>query len=197
MFEQICFFSLKPSEKVTFVENLKGTGYYMKMNNSFLSFLKIYLHLQTKTVAQNKDSWPGFLVATPEIQVKLPPQAMCSVPFCRSTTQHFPHLAWTVGVTVFQLTTGGLFRQCILQLLCCWFTGTGENQSTLKLGGKMKLFNLFVWDGLFYVLSTLQHVSFHRMQGLLVLVFCFFVCIPKWQSTCAWNNVTKKKVPLI
>lgn len=76
------FFFLKPSEKVTFVENLKGTGYYMKMNNNiFLSFLK--------TVAQNKNSWPGFLVTTPEIQVKLSPQAMCSVPFCRSTAQHF------------------------------------------------------------------------------------------------------------
>lgn len=47
----------------------------------------------------------------------------------------------------------------------------------------MKLFNLFVWDGLFYVLSTLQQVSLHRIQGLLVLVLCFFVCIPKWQST--------------
>lgn len=84
------FFFLKPSEKVTFVENLKGTGYYMKMNNNiFMSFLKIYLHLQTKTAAQNKKSWPGFLVTTPEIQIKLPPQAKCSVPFCRSTTQHF------------------------------------------------------------------------------------------------------------
>lgn len=40
----------------------------------------------------------------------------------------------------------------------------------------MKLFNLFVWDGLFYVLSTLQQVSLHRMQGLLVLVLCF-LCV--------------------
>lgn len=92
MFEQICFFSLKPSEKVTFVENLKGTGYYMKMNNIFLSFLKIYLHLQTKTVAQNKNSWPGFLVATPAIQVKLPHRLCAQSRFADPLHNIFPIL---------------------------------------------------------------------------------------------------------
>lgn len=39
------------------MSQIKGTGYYVKMNNIiFLSFLKIYLHLQTKTDTQNKKS---------------------------------------------------------------------------------------------------------------------------------------------
>lgn len=60
----------------------------------------------------------------------------------------------------------------------------------------MKLFNLFVWDGLFYVLSTLQHVSLHRMQGPLVLVLCFFCVYSKVAVDPCLKQCHQEKSPI-